>query len=58
MADIRPMLWEGEDWVICINGKPVGQTLDKRDAAKLSAWLDTTQNEILITLRDSAEGSK
>ena len=38
--------WEADEYVICFNGKPVGQTLHKAEANGIKRWLGTALNDL------------
>ena len=47
MTKVTWALWEPGDWVVTVDGKPVGQTLSsEREAMRLSEWLQTAIKEI------------
>ena len=40
-------IWEHGEYIITINGSPVGYTLDKRDAIIIKDWLNCSIKELL-----------
>ena len=46
-VDFIMVPWEAGEYIICLNGKPIGDTLTKQDANKILAWLKVAQNEIM-----------
>ena len=44
--------WEDGEFVITINGKPVGNTLSQRNAVDMTSWLKRTMPEILSIVKD------
>jgi len=44
--------WEGEDYVITMNGQSLGQTLSQLNAKRVSKWLETAIGEIKMTRKD------
>ena len=46
MPTIKYELWEADEYVITIDGGPVGQTLSKVDAFKIYRWLKTAIKDI------------
>lgn len=40
-------IWEHGEYIITINGSPVGYTLDKKDAVLIKDWLTCSLAELL-----------
>ena len=45
--------WEADEYVITINGKPVGQTLGKTDAMLVTRWLATSLKDLCEAVKQS-----
>ena len=50
MIEIAPL--EDDEYVICINGRPVGQSVFRRDAIIIERWLKTAEKDIDAALNN------
>lgn len=46
-ADFTVNPWEGDEYIICFKGRPIGQTLHKSDAFQVKRWIGVALDEIL-----------
>lgn len=46
-AELTIEAWEGDEYVICLNGRVIGQTLHRGDAHIVKHWLGTALSDIL-----------
>ena len=47
MFKIDYKTWDGDEFVLCINDKPFGQSLNEKDAKTISEWLPGALPDIL-----------
>jgi hypothetical protein len=44
---IRAESWEGDEYVITLDGRPIGRTLHRTDAKLIINWLNTADELVL-----------
>lgn len=51
--EIKYETWDDDEFVIVVNGKPVGYTVKERDAKIISNWLySASLNDIIISVEN------